>query len=101
VADGNGQGVGSIIGMRNGRQAKNQPDHLLNLRFVGFPIAHHGLFDLGRGVFRNRDISLRRGQEDRSPGLSNRHCGRHVLSEKERLNSNRVWSMAIDQFANR
>ena len=82
VADGNGQGVSGVIGMRNGRQAQNQPDHLLNLGFVGFPIAHHGLFDLRRGVFRNRDISLRRGQQDRSSGLSNRHGRRHVLSEK-------------------
>jgi len=67
VADGDGQGVRGIIGPRDLRQGQEYPDHLLHLALLGPPEAHHGLFDLGRGVFRNRDISLRRGQEYRSP----------------------------------
>ena len=72
---------------------ENQPDHLLNLRLVSFAIANHRLLDLGRGVLRNGHVPLRRGQQDRSSCLSDRHRRRHVLGKKERLNRNGVWSM--------
>jgi hypothetical protein len=100
MADGDGQRICGIIGMRSVRQTENQADHLLYLGLISFPIANHRLLDLRWGVFRHGDVPLRRGQKDRASRLSNRHCRRHVLSKKKRLNRYSVRSMEIDQLAN-
>ena len=100
MADCNGEGVSGVIGVRCRRQAEDQSDHLLYLSFVSFPIANHRLLDLRRGIFSNGDIALRRGQQDRSSRLSNRHRRRYVLGKKERLDRYGARSVEIDQLAN-
>src|SRR4051812_26327364 len=45
VADSDGQSIGRVVGMGYGRQTQDQPHHLLDLRFICFSVADHGLFD--------------------------------------------------------
>src|SRR5215212_3765174 len=99
MADGNGQGVGSVVRVRCGLQAEDQPDHLLYLSLVSFPIPNYRLLYLRRGIFGNGNITLRRCQQHRSSRLPDRHRRRHVLGKKERLHRDGARSMEINQTA--
>ena len=51
MADGDGQGIGCIVGLRNLGQAKLKPDHFLYLLFAARPVIGNPLLYLGWGIF--------------------------------------------------
>lgn len=63
VNDGGSEGIGSIIGLGNGFEAKMNTNHFLDLGFVGHAVAANRAFDLVRAIFVNREMRLFRNQE--------------------------------------
>jgi hypothetical protein len=64
------QCVSGIVGRRYLIQVKQQLDHLLDLPFVGVPIADNRPFDLRGGVLDHLATSLDRGEHGHTAGMT-------------------------------
>ena len=69
--DGDGEGVGSVVGLGDGGEIKMEFDHSLDLRLVGLAVAADGLFDLVRGVFVDGEVVLFGDQETDAASFGN------------------------------
>ena len=86
VAQGDGDGVGGVIGLGHGLQMQQPPGHVLDLMLGGVAIAHHGLLDLHGLILKNRHPGLPDGQKNNAPALGHVDAGGDVMSEKQLLN---------------
>ena len=101
VDDGDGEGVGSIVGLGDGGEIKMEFDHSLDLRLVGLAVAADGLFDLVRGVFVDGEVVLFGNQETDAAGLGDRDAGGDVLLEEEFFNCHDVGVVCVNDFVER
>ncbi len=85
VADGDGQCVGGIVGMRRLGEVQDAGDHVDHLMLVGAPVAHDGLLDLIRGVFGQRQSLFLGGHEDDAPRLGYPNARGDILGEEQLL----------------
>lgn len=80
--EGNGKGVGSIVGARDPIQVEFLSDGLLDGLFVGFAIAGEAELDLGGSVFLGSKVGLGKGEEDNTPGLGHLNGVAHFVEEE-------------------
>ena len=101
MADCDGQGIGRIGRLGDGRECKLQPHHLLNLLFAAASVARDCLFDLGRAVLENRNACRGGGQDGGSTNLAD-HKGRtYIQRDERRFNCDFVNLPLREQAANR
>ena len=70
VAEGEGEGVGDVVGFGNVRKLQDAFDHDLHLLFLGAPVAGEGLLYLERCVFGESNAKCLKRQENRAAGLT-------------------------------
>ena len=99
--DGNGERIGSIIGLRNGLQTEVKPDHFLHLFFMGVTIAGDGHFDLVWRIFKNRELILFSDEQADATSFGDRDAGGDVLFEEEFLDCHHGRVILVDNLVER
>ena len=97
VADGDGQRVGGVIGLRHGPQVQQTAGHFHHLLLFRFAVAHHRRFDLQRGVAEHRHPLLLRRQQQHPAGFRHGDGGGAVGGEKELLHRHGVGAVLLQQ----
>ena len=85
VTDRYRQGVGGVIRAWDFLQIQQHAPHMLHLVFNGPALAPPPLFDLQRGVFGNRDFSLRQRQQHHAAPLPYAERRSHIACKKQLL----------------
>lgn len=98
VDDGYGEGVGGVIGLRDGGEFEVDADHLLHLGLVGHAVAADGILDLVRAVFEDGEAALLGDEEADAAGFGDGDAGGDVLLEKEFLDGHDVGVVLVDDF---
>ena len=86
VAEGEGEGVGDVVGFGNFRKFQDAFDHDLHLLFLGAPVAGKRLLYLERCVFGESNAKCLKRQENRAAGLTHRDDCFLVFEEKYLFN---------------
>ena len=87
MAQGNGDGIRRVIGLRHGGQVQQPFGHILDLVLGGISVTNHGLLDLHGLVFKDRQPGLPDGQQNHTAALGNIDAGGDVLTEEQLFNS--------------
>lgn len=82
MTQGDGKGISSI-GLWFLVQAKQYPDHMLNLLFCSMAFTHSGLFYLVGSIFKYLEIQICARRNGATPGLSQLEGGIRILMEKD------------------
>lgn len=96
--NGDCEGIGSIIGLRNGFKFEMNADHFLDLGFVGHTVAADGVFDLIGAVFEDGEMALFGDKETDPASLSDGDASGNILFEKELLDSHNFGVVLVDDF---
>ena len=96
--NGNGEGVGGVVGLGDGGESEMELDHGLDLGFVGLAVAADGFFDLVGSVFVDGEVVLFGDQEADAAGLGDGDAGGDVLLEKEFFNGHYVGVVCVNDF---
>lgn len=78
MADGEGEGVGNVVGFGRFAQVEQEADHLLHLFFFGATIASDGFFDFSGGIFGDIQIIATGRHQGDTTNLTQRHSGFEV-----------------------
>ena len=81
------QGVRRVVWSGDFFQLQQASGHLHDLTFFRPAIAGYRLLDLGRRIFKKRNISLRQRQQDHASGMAHRDAGGHIGVEKKFLHA--------------
>ena len=73
MADGEGEGVGNIVGFGRFAQVEEEADHLLHLFFFGATITGDGFFDFCGGIFGDIQIMATGRHQGDATDLTQRH----------------------------
>lgn len=98
VNDGDGEGVGGVVGLGDGVETEVKLDHGLDLGLVGLAVAADGFFDLVGGVFVDRETVLLRDEEADAAGFGDGDAGGDVLFEEEFFDGHDVGMVGGDNF---
>ena len=82
VADRHRQRVGGVVRRGKLRQPEQSPDHDLDLALLGAAVPGHGLLDLERSIFADRDGTLGDRQKRHAARLPDRQSGADILLKK-------------------
>jgi hypothetical protein len=96
MADGHGKGIGLVRAQRLA-QAQQPGDHVLNLLLGRAPGTDHGLLDLPRCVFGDRQPLGDPGADGRASGLSELEGGIDVTVHEHALDGHDIGSIVRDQ----
>lgn len=97
MADRDGQGIGGMVGDRIRRQRQQHLHHADHLVLGRTATAADGTLDLLRRVVVAGDAPSTGSGENGTPRLADRERGADVLAEIQRLQSDRVWAVSIEQ----
>eukprot|EP00828_Plagiopyla_frontata_P021348 TRINITY_DN2789_c0_g1_i1.p1 TRINITY_DN2789_c0_g1~~TRINITY_DN2789_c0_g1_i1.p1 ORF type:complete len:229 (-),score=37.58 TRINITY_DN2789_c0_g1_i1:40-726(-) len=97
MADGRGQGIGSIQGHRL-LKPQHDLDHGANLFFVGPAVSHHRFLDFQRRVLKDRNIVLARGHQSSAPGVSQFESAPGVFGKEQVLNGHLLRCITLQNF---
>ena len=95
--NGNGERIGSIVGLGRLGKVEDFRNHVNNLLFVGTAVTRDGLFDLVGSNFDKVKIVAGGGKQDNSARLRNRDCRRRILAEKEFLDGYNVGVEVVNE----
>lgn len=98
VDNGDGEGVGGVVGLGDGGESEVEFDHGLDLGLVGLTITADGFFDLVGSVFVDGEVVLFGDQETDAAGLGDGDAGGDVLLEKELFNGHYVGVVCVNDF---
>ena len=98
VNDGDGEGVGGVVGLGDGVETEVKLDHGLDLGLVGLAVAADGFFDLVGGVFVDGETVLLRDEEADAAGFGDGDAGGNVLFEEEFFDGYDVGMVGGDNF---
>ncbi len=96
-ADGDGQGVGRVVGLRRLGQIEDLRDHVDDLLLVGLAVARDVLLDLHRRALDEPEAVLGRRQEHDAARLADGDGRRDVAVEEELLDAHDVGLVLLDQ----
>ena len=99
MAQGDGDGVGGVIGLGQLVQPEQALCHVHDLTLGGVAVAHHRLLDLGGLVGGDLQPRLADGQQNHPPALGHADAGGDVLTEKEFLNGHGVGPGGPEELA--
>jgi len=99
VADGDGEGVGGVCGMRDLFEAKQTRDHELHLGFFGLAVSDDGGLDGQRGVLSDFNFVRRGSQHGYATDLSELERGFHVDRVEDIFNGDTVGPAFQDEGA--
>ena len=83
MAQGDGDGVGGIVGFWHLGKAQNPLGHIHHLMLGGITVAHHRLLDLHRLVLGNLQACLADRQQNHTPALGNTDASGDILTEEQ------------------
>ena len=72
VDNGDGKGVGGVVGLGDGGESEMELDHGLDLGFVGLAVAADGFFDLVGSIFVDGEVVLFGDQETDAAGFGDK-----------------------------
>jgi len=90
VADSDCQCIRRIIRSRGFGQSQQEPDHHLNLAFLGTPVTDDRALDLQGGIFENGEPLLCRNEEGHAPGMSQLERRLNIGRIKDSLDRDRL-----------
>ncbi len=93
MADGDGQGIGSVVAVIGGFWQQHA-NHEFDLRFVAVAHAYHGLFDGVGRVFRDQQTGSGRYKHRDAAGLAELERCAGILVDKGVFNSRFIWPVA-------
>ena len=96
MADGAGQSIGGMVGMRVVIELRERAHHVGNLPFICSARAHHGLFDLHGRVFANLERALRKRHERSTAGMRRWDSRTNVSAKVDALDSRGIGTVAFD-----
>ena len=98
VADGDSQGIGGVVGLRDFGKPELESDHLLNLLLAAGSIIGDPLLYLGWCILVGRDMPVGSGQEGYRLGSAYGHGRPYVFGDKGLLHRHGIGLMALDNF---
>ena len=99
MAEGESEGVGNIVGLRDGGKLQDAFDHNLHLFFFGATIAGQGLFHLERSILEESNAQGLKRQENGAAGLTDGDDRFLIFEEKYLLHRCLVGSVPCGNFS--
>ena len=90
MAEGDGNGIGGIVGLGHLLQVEQPTGHILHLVLGGIAVANHRLLHLHGLIGINRQTCLADGQQNHTTALGNTNACGHVLTEKQLFNGHGI-----------
>ena len=98
MADGAGQGIGGMVGMRVVIELCERAHHVGDLPLICGTGAHHSLLDLHRRVLADLERALRKRHECSTAGMRRGDGRTNVGAKVDALDSSRVGSITLDDI---
>lgn len=98
MADGAGQGIGGMVGMRVVVELRERAYHVGDLPLVRGAGAHHSLFDLHGRVLANLERALRKRHERSTAGMRRGDGRADVGAKVDALDSRGIGAIALDDI---
>ena len=98
MADGQGQGVGGIVGPGDLLHVQQALGHQHHLTLFRLAVAHHRLFHLHGGILEHGHPQLFGGQQDHPPAMGHGDTGGDVFGEKQLLHRHLIGVKGADQL---
>ena len=99
MAQGYGQGVGSVGRLWNFFHGKQGANKCLDLAFVGVSISGDGSFDFARRVAENFQVMLRGGEEHDATDFGEAERRFYVESREDGFDGDGIWRKFLNEIA--
>ncbi len=96
MADGNRQGIRSVVGSDDVGKVKQPGDHFLNHPLFGPPVSGQMQLDLHRGVLSGRKPHAGHRFHDHTEGLGDRDQGFGILEEENSFYADYIRRIFVD-----